>query len=416
MTRQDLPQLPRRPGVYIFKHRKHILYIGKATILAERVRSYFSADLEATRGAHMMKMVAEATMVDHIVTDSVLEALLLEAELIKRHQPSFNSRDKDNKSFWNVVITREDFPRILLVRAHELAMSPDNTVRVGRSTERVVVARSFGPFPHASELKEAMRLIRQLFPYRDLCNPKGDSSSKPCFNRQIGLCPGACDGSISKSEYARTIRHLVLFFRGRKGELVRLLKGEMRNAAKNENFEVASKIKRQIFALEHIRDVSLLKRERGEEGGSYRIEGYDVAHTSGKDVVGVMVVAYDSEVSKSDYRTFKLRSSKGNDDIYSLREILERRLAHHEWMYPRLIVVDGGKAQRNVAEDVLREAGVQIPVVSVVKDEHHKARAIDGSLSARRNREGAILLVNSEAHRFAIAFHRKLRSRSQGIY
>jgi len=185
----------------------------------------------------------------------------------------------------------------------------------------------------------------------------------------------------------------------------------MKTAAKNLKFEEAGKIKRMIFALNHIQDVALLKADPAKIGLSdFRIEAYDVAHISGINVVGVMIVVEDGEPKKSDYRKFKIKTST-NDDNASLREILERRFNHPEWPMPKLIVVDGGTAQVNTTEKALKEWGIQIPIVGVVKDEHHKPKDILGDRTLVRTHDRAILLANNEAHRFAIGYHRTLRGK-----
>ncbi|KKU81207.1 MAG: Excinuclease ABC, C subunit domain protein [Parcubacteria group bacterium GW2011_GWA1_47_8] len=274
-----------------------------------------------------------------------------------------------------------------------------------------------------------------MFPFRDKCSPanlfdktlgvKNKSqqkrlagklhSNKPCFNAQIGLCPGVCAGTVSARDYARTIQHIKLFFEGRKSTLIASLKRDMKRAAKELRFEEASRIKKTLFALSHIQDIALLKQvlprssaSVPHNSASFRIEAYDTAHISGTNTVGVMVVLENNEPKKSDYRKFKIRTST-NDDIASLREILSRRFTHTEWPMPNLLVIDGGKGQVNAAEKALAEWGIVIPVVGVVKDERHRPREIIGNMSARKNYERAILLANSEAHRFAIAYHRNMR-------
>ncbi len=418
-------KLPSTPGVYIFRGPKRaILYIGKATSLRTRVASYFRPDLITTRGPIIVGMIEAATSVDHVETDSVLEALILEAHLIKKHQPPYNTKEKSNKSFNYVVITKEDFPRVLTMRARHLEVEPPSDVKY-----------SFGPFPHGSVLREALALVRKIFPFRDKCKPsfvvpKGltrhdPAGSKPCFYAQLGLCPGVCYGSILKTEYAKTIRRIKLFFEGKKPALLRGLERDMNKSAENLKFEQASRLKKTIFALNHIQDVALLKHnfnsQRAALCETFRIEAYDVSHISGTNTVGVMVALEDGEVKKSDYRKFKIKTST-NDDNASLREILSRRFNHPEWPTPKLIVVDGGKAQVKTAEKVLSERGLKIPVVGVVKDEYHRAREI-----IRGNTKGyplwsprvtlcipddrTILLANSEAHRFAVAYHRTLRGK-----
>ncbi len=399
-------KLPNTPGVYIFRGEKRtILYIGKATSLKTRVASYFRRDVIATRGPIIANMVDVAKTVDTITTDSVLEALILEAHLIKKHQPPYNTKEKDNKSFNYVVITKEEYPRVIIMRLRNLEVEPPSDIKY-----------SFGPFPQGSVLREALSLVRKIFPFRDKCVP---NSGKPCFNAQIGLCPGVCTGNVSRTEYAKTIRHIKLFFEGKKTTLLRTLEREMKNSARILKFEEASRFKKTIFALKHIQDVALLKSEilprRGlGEKETYeikRIEAYDIAHISGTNAVGVMVVLEDGEFKKSDYRKFKLKTST-NDDVASLREVLTRRFEHTEWPLPKLIVVDGGRAQMNMVSRLMNEWGLAIPVVGVVKDEHHHPREI------RKNprtplgfNEREILLANSEAHRFAIQYHRTLREK-----
>lgn len=391
-------KLPDTPGVYIFRGKnRSLLYIGKATSLRTRVASYFRRDVIATRGLIIANMVDVAKTVDTITTDSVLEALILEAHLIKKHQPPYNTKEKDNKSFNYVVITKEEYPRVIIMRLRNLEVRPPSDIKC-----------SFGPFPQGSVLREALSLVRKIFPFRDKCVP---NSGKPCFNAQIGLCPGVCTGNVSRTEYAKTIRHIRLFFEGKKTTLLRTLEREMKNSARALKFEEADRTKKTIFALKHIQDVALLKSENIPRSDLGRIEAYDIAHISGTNAVGVMVVVEDGEVKKSEYRKFKLRTST-NDDIASLREVLTRRFEHTEWPLPKLIVVDGGKTQMNMVSRLMDEWGLAIPVVSVVKDEHHRPREIlKNPRTLLGFSERAILLANSEAHRFAIGYHRTLRGK-----
>ena len=281
-------KLPDTPGVYFFMgENKELLYIGKATSLKDRVKSYFSQDIAVTRGPKIVAMMEKMVDVKWQTTDSVLEALLLEAQLIKKHQPPYNTDEKDDKSFYFVIITKEAFPRVLLVRGRDLEKKRD-----------IKIKYTFGPFPQGGSLKEALRIVRKIFPFRDSCKPFDVKTgvSKPCFNAQLGLCPGVCSGSVDASDYAKTIRNIKLFFEGRKSVIVRTLQKEMGEYAKALEFEKAQQIKRTFFALSHIYDVSLLKKEVMDVSASldiFRIEAYDVAHLSGKDVVGVMTVLED---------------------------------------------------------------------------------------------------------------------------
>ena len=444
-VKKIISRFPDTTGVYIFRARRgggngegKILYIGKATSLRDRVRSYMSKGVFDTRSPLVAKMLSQFDTIDYIKTDSVLEALILEANLIKKHQPEANIKEKDNRSFNFVVITKEDYPRVLVVRGREL----NSKVRPWRiirhrvfNTEHSVsedVSHIFGPFPNGGQLKEALKIIRKMFPYRDKCNPAEallPQKNKPCFNRQIGLCPGVCTGEITKEDYARQIKNIILFFQGNKKRLLKTLEKQMKSFAKVKEFERANIIKRTLFSLNHIQDISLIKNDWStwQVDQSFRIESYDVAHMSGQNVVGVMTVVEDGELKHSDYRKFKIKSQFGGDrfggltakavkavkplgDTGALAEVLTRRLAHIEWRFPDLIVVDGGTAQKRVMEKVLRENKVNILVVSIVKDERHKPKQILGDRKWLEH-EREILLSNSEAHRFAIGFHKKLRGK-----
>lgn len=418
-------KLPDTPGVYFFRSGKKILYIGKATSFRDRVRSYFANDLLHTRGKHIVDMVTLAKTVRCIPTDSVLDAIILEASLIKKHQPPYNTKEKDDKSWNYVVITDEEYPRVLVVRERNI---------FGRlSTTDYKLKTVFGPFPQGTNLKEALKIVRKIFPFRDLCTPcphdgftkpfmRGfvNPSCKPCFNRQIGLCPGVCTGEIGAKEYAERIREIVLFFSGRKAMLYRHLERTMHTHAKALEFEAAGECKRMIFALRHIKDVTLINEEvrshsqkiSGARSKPFRIEAYDIAHISGVYTVGVMTVVLDGHAKKSDYRKFKIRiAAERPDDTLHLEEVLTRRLGHKEWVTPDLIVVDGGVAQKRRAEKTLKGLGISVPVVSVVKDERHKPRVILGNKELALSYERGILIANGEAHRFAVAYHRQLRGK-----
>lgn len=404
MKSHDLSKfkLPDSPGVYFFKCGGKILYIGKATSLRNRVKSYFVGDLLSTRGPRIVQMVEKATSITFEKTDSVLEALLLEAELIKKHQPHFNTDEKDDKSFNCVVITEEEFPRVLIIRKKELDF---HTLTANGYKLKAI----YGPFPHGFQLREAMKIIRKIFPYRD--NKCLSKNGAPCFNRQLGLCPGVCTGEISKQEYALIILNLKLLFSGKKRRILKNLKRAMKSAAKKQEFERAGEIKKTLFALTHIQDVSLLKKSADQVQSEvpYRIEAYDIAHTSGTAAVGAMVVLENGLPKNTGYRKFKIKGEFGNNDIASLKEVISRRLDHNEWPLPRLFVADGGLSQKKAIEEISRARGLSINVVAVTKNNHHKPEKILGDEITVRAQRQAILLSNSEAHRFALNFHKKHR-------
>lgn len=437
MKKSDLKKinLPKSPGVYFFLKNKEILYIGKATSLSDRVKSYFSKDLIETRGPMILDMVTQSTSIRYEKTDSVLEALILESNLIKKHQPKYNTKEKDNKSFNYVCITNEDIPKVLIVRGRVLKMS-----RVS-----LVYKDIFGPFPNGAQLKEAMKIIRRIFPYIDEQSSKKNNVE---FYRQLGLAPeikGASqkisfqkvlgsprqksslkmearpdhfekEFSVTLLEYKKNIKNLKLFFEGKKKCVITNLKKEMLSFAKKKEFEKANEVKKKIFALNHINDIALIKEESQNylnyTNSNFRIEAYDVAHMSGENMVGVMVVVEGGELNKKEYRKFVVRTVDRPDDTKALAEILDRRLAHKEWHNPDLIVVDGGLAQINKAKQILKNNKILIPVVSVLKDDRHKAKAIIGDDILIKKYKKEILLANAESHRFAIVFHKLKRSKA----
>lgn len=421
MNYQELKNknLPDTPGVYFFLGpKKEILYVGKATSLRDRVKSYFTAQLPLTRGERFVEMVEKSKQIDFLSTESVLEALILEANKIQQYEPPYNTIGKDDKSFNYVVITDEDYPRVRVVRGKEISYGSDESLK------GCFIA---GPFPYGGELREALKIIRKIFPYRDdRCTPwneqKNPENPKACWNAQIGLCPGVCTGKIDKTEYRKQIKRIKLFFQGKKNELTKNLEKDMKKAAKEEKFEKAVKLRRMLFALEHIEDIALIKHDLGRvrEAGTFRIESYDIAHLSGKETVGVMIAIENGELDKSQYRKFKIRGKSGKvkiDDTNNLKEVLTRRFTHPEWPFPNLIVIDGGVGQINAAkkalEDIsdLTQKALNIEIVSVVKDLRHKAKGILGMKHEFEVHRKSILLANSEAHRFAITYHRKLRTK-----
>lgn len=414
MIRQDITKkkLPDAPGVYFFlDEKKKTMYIGKATSLRDRVKSYFPSTalgtgaLLETRGPLIVDMVFKSSDLKWQETDSVLEALILEANLIKKYKPYYNTKEKDDKSFNYVCFTKEDLPKLSVRRGKEINF---DMMTDEKGTKFSVC---YGPYTSGSALREALNIIRKIFPYLD---EKSRVRGRYEFYRQLGLVPDISEeeGII---EYKKMIRHLKLFFDGKKRDLIKSLEKEMKAYAKKLEFERADAAKRMIFALTHIRDVSLIKEENlSEKSGdrAFRIEAYDVAHMSGKSMVGVMTVVLDGEVEKKEYRKFNIKGFDASNDTGALGQIIERRLGHPEWPMPALIVVDGAKPQINIAESTLGRYGARIPVVSVVKDEFHRPRGILGDAKMGQKYEKEILLANSEAHRFAIGFHREKRSKS----
>ena len=394
--------VPESPGVYLMRgERGQILYIGKAVNLKRRVASYF----QKAHDARLEKLTSEVRKIDYQKTDSVLEALILESALIKKHQPPYNVREKDDKSFLFVEFTREKFPRLMLMRGQE-----------------TLGGTRFGPFVSPSGLREALKILRRIFPW-SIHDPAVIKKplSRPCFERQIGLCPGTCAGAISSRDYRKNVIKLKLFFRGKKKRIVRALESEMKEASRALEFEKAAQIKRQLFALRHIRDTAVVSRSpvfgswsasrRMEIGSSAkRIEGYDVSNISGTSAVGSMVVFEGNAPKKSGYRKFRVKTVSGSNDIAMLREIISRRLTHAEWPRPDLMLIDGGLGQVRAAKTALAEKGFSIPIIGIAKGPERKKNEFIGAVP-RWTSEKNLIAVRNEAHRFAVSYHRKLRAR-----
>jgi excinuclease ABC subunit C len=455
---------PEMPGVYTMRDASgKILYIGKAGNLRRRVSSYF---LKA-HDARIERLMQEVREIEYEETDTALEALILEAKRIKEHHPLYNIREQDDKSFLYVAITREAFPRVLLVRGKDM----------GRLNllQKVKPSRTFGPFASAASIREALRILRRIFPWSTHTSPnppllrgemeegwdahsqysgsrtaeRGSTSGakkqagRPCFDHEVGLCPGTCVGAADKREYRKNVRRLVGIFEGKKNSVVRELEREMEKASKALEFETAAKLRKQIFALRHVQDVALLRDEEFStkrltlNAKSYRIEGYDISNISGTSAVGSMVVFMNGEPDKSEYRKFKIKTVAQSDDVGMLKEVLRRRFRRYPleegnsicgksnrrrrfdfqnsksdfWALPNLILVDGGRGQVNAAREVLNEVGLKVPVVGVAKGPKRKWNDIIGNVPAGVS-PGTLVKVRDEAHRFAVAYHKKLRGRN----
>lgn len=411
--------MPDGPGVYLYKDaRGKILYIGKATSLKRRVSSYFNRPQDA----RIEKMLREAAEIDYLKKPTAIEALILEANLIKRYGPPYNIRDKDSKSFLYLVITKDDYPKPLLIRGADM---PDDAAKRYQNV--------FGPYTSPNALRAALDLVRKVFPW-STCEPpektqREQKKKRACFYYHLGLCPGVCIGAISKKDYKKIIRDLITFFAGKKDEILKAYQKEMKIAVTEERFEDAAALRNKIYFLEHIRDIAILKREddgrtaadgrTADKGGRLfgRIEGYDISNISGTSSVASMVVFENGAPAKQEYRKFRIKTVEGSHDVASLKETLERRF-RNPWRLPDLILIDGGKAQVNVARRVVADAGLGIPVVGLAKGARRKnneliCHDVDSRLCASCEKHLDILIaVRDEAHRFAVKYHRRLRASS----
>ena len=419
MVKTSVPykKFPETPGVYIMKDiAGRVLYVGKAGNLRRRVSSYF----ERPHDMRIQTLVSKISHIDFEQKETALEALIREAELIKKITPPFNVREKDDKSFLYFEITREKFPRVLLVRGA-------GAVAVGGKGGRAVASQGqrFGPFTSASSAREALRILRRIFPWSTHDPDEIGRMLRPCFNYEIGLCPGTCVGAITHEDYLKNIERLKLFFEGKKVRIIRALEKDMKAAAKKQEFEKAAALRRQMFALRHIQDTALISDNDALVTGSaagraaavsagmalkngYRIEGYDISNISGTSAVGSMVVFEDGEPNKNEYRKFRIRSIFQPNDVGMLKEVLERRFARSDWPMPDLVLIDGGLAQVNTARRVLLRAGIKVPIIGIAKGPKRDRNDIIG-LVPKGVQKATLVKVRDEAHRFAISYHKALR-------
>jgi excinuclease ABC subunit C len=383
--------LPSTPGVYLMRNKRGvIIYVGKAVNLKRRVSSYFTRPQDARISA----LVNEVVAIDHEDAGSALEALIVEAARIKEFLPFYNIEQKDDKSFTYVEFTEEDYPRVQLVR--------------GRSP---IKGRRYGPFLADRPIREGMQILRRIIPYAT--HAPGKLGERPCFDYQIGLCPGTCAGLVDRRTYRAAIRKLELILSGKQKQVTAILKRDMRAAAHALEFERAEKIRRTLFALEHVNDTSIITREevQRDRERTVRVEGYDISNTMGNQSVGSMVVFVNGEPEKASYRLFKIKSVSQPDDYASLAEVISRRIGHDEWPMPDVFLIDGGAGQVHAVKTVLRGAGIKVPVVGIAKGAERKRDDIIGAVPHTVSVE-TLIRVRDEAHRFAIKNHRKMRGKA----
>lgn len=414
--------------MYFDKYDK-ILYVGKATSLKKRVSSYFNK----AHDNRIAELVSKIARIDYIQTSTVIEALVLEANKIREFRPPYNVLLKDDKSFLYLVITNEDFPKPLLMRGLELereGIKPFQKELSAKAKKKYLAV--YGPYTSGTSLKRALDLIRKAIPWSVCEPPSVTGRTRPCFDAQIKRCPGVCTGKIDKRTYRKYIRQLMLFFAGGRSTLIKQFEREMKQLAKEQHFEEAEVVRRKWFALEHIQDVALITREEFDlpyaapkefmidlDG---RIEAYDISNISGTSAVGSMVVFEEGRPAKNKYRKFKIKSVIGANDVAMMEEVMRRRLQRSltqpkAWELPQVMIIDGGQPQVNRVKSILNEFGIDVPVIGIAKGFDRKQ---DELIFDRTNIELARLAVagkerfqkaRDEAHRFAVAYHRKLRSK-----
>lgn len=412
----DKSKIPHKSGVYIFKDNKNnVLYVGKAVDLYSRVSSYFNSASHPAKTAVLVENIRE---IETIIVESELEALILEANLIKRHLPPFNIRLTDDKDYLYIIVTKEDYPQIITARKKDLKRS----------------IKYFGPFPSSRTVKDTLKKLRRVFPW--CAAPRKDRlrGNRPCFYYHLGLCPGACVGKISKEEYRKIISMFIKFMDGKKQEIAEELILEMGKASKDLEFEEAERVKRILAGINYITQTNQVKsylenpnflesqredslrelmKYLGLEKIPERIECFDISNLQGGNATGSMVVLVQGEIDKSQYRRFKIKISGKINDVGMHKEMFLRRIKHKGWPTPDLILVDGGKGQIGVYREILENIGFKIPVFGLAKREEW-IYGINGEvIKLPKKSLGLRLLqkIRDEAHRFAINYHKKLRTK-----
>lgn len=417
----DLKGIPDNPGVYLYANKDGtIIYVGKAKNLKNRLSSYFAANLLPKTKL----LMEEAYKVMAIKVNSEIEALLLEAKLIKKYYPKYNIALKDDKSNLYIGITKDKYPRILPLRKTQLPLEELKYV--------------YGPFTHGLATKKILKMARRAFPYSQHL-----PGNRVCLYKQIGLC-NPCPSEIeletdlNKKEelikkYKKNIKNIRKFLNGEFNSLKHSLETQMKESAKVNDFESAAMLKRQIDYInlittptvspyEYIRDPNLIEDIRLKESEDLkqilkpffninkisRIECFDIAHLMGTNPTASMVTFIDGEADKTYYRHFKIRRRQGNSDVDSIKEVLIRRKQHFEdWGVADLIIVDGGKPQVSVAQDVIWD----IPLIGLAKQFetiviYHEGKFVEIKLP---NGPAKYLVqrLRDEAHRFARRLHHK---------
>lgn len=439
LLESKLTELPKEPGVYFHKDKKgDIIYVGKAAVLRNRVRQYFQQS--RTRDAKTEALVGEIADVDWMTVESELEALFLEAEMIRRYMPRYNILLRDDKSLSYIRIDYDsDYPTVSTTR---------RPLDDG--------ARYFGPYFSTQAVRQALKLLRRVFPF---ATKRTVGQKRATLHYHLGLDPGLEEGKTNLEDYRTNLRKLIAIIQGRRKTIVKELEADMKRAAKAKEFERAAKLRNQLYALQGLNKqvifsdkefldiskdhalnelVSLLSMKEFPR----RIEGYDISHMQGTDVVASMVVFTNGVSDKAQYRKFKTKIDH-NNDFYNMNETLKRRLSERNrkaWDLPSLVLIDGGKGQLDAAIQARDEQGCgQIPFIGLAKREEqiviHTSKSKLKLNELRLHQLGGFatesddfILVNlphntnlvkllqrirDESHRFAVSYHSVLKIKRQ---
>jgi excinuclease ABC subunit C len=417
---------PTSAGVYLMKDAQgRVIYIGKAKNLRARAGSYFQKGSGEDR--RIKDWIGEVADVDFLAAESEVDALLMEARLIKDIQPKHNADLKDDKSFPYLQITvGEDFPRVNFTRE-----PLDRGVKL------------FGPFPRAKSLRGAIQVLQKIFKFRT-CSLDIDEADprwrwfRPCLLHSINQCTAPCNLRINQEAYRKDIRRLVMFLEGKRDVVLKELEDEMKEASKALQFEKAARLRDELKALQNLnlrgdlakhaqpevfyqdpkKGLKGLQKVLRLESMPRTIHGVDIAHLGGTETVGSLVTFIDGLPFKPGYRRYRIKSVAGVDDFASIREVVSRRvrgLQERDEPFPDIFLIDGGKGQLHAALDAFGALGIEPPtVISLAKQEEEiyvPGRPEPIVLSRRSFSLRLLQYVRDESHRFAQHYHHMLRSK-----
>jgi excinuclease ABC subunit C len=423
---EKVRQFPTSPGIYLMKDAQgRVIYVGKAKNLRSRAGSYFQKTAAGDR--RICDWIGEVADVDFLAADSEVDALLLEARLIKDIQPRHNQELKDDKSFpYLQITTSEDFPRVNFTRE-----PLDHGVKL------------YGPFPRAKSLRGAIQVLQRIFKFRT-CSLDIEEDDprwrwfRPCLLHSINQCTAPCNLRVDHEAYRTDIRRLRLFLDGKKDVVLSELKEEMAAASKGLQFEKAARLRDEIKALETLnlrgdlakhaqpevfyvdprKGLKGLKKVLELESIPRTIDGVDIAHLGGTETVGSLVTFIDGLPFKPGYRRYRIKSVPGVDDFASIREVVSRRiqgLRERDEPFPDIFLIDGGKGQLGAALDAFAALKVAPPtLISLAKREEEifvPGRPDPIVLSRRSFALRLLQYVRDEAHRFAQHYHHMLRKK-----
>jgi len=447
---EQLDKAPDLPGCYIYRDKSGtVLYVGKAINLKRRVKSYFQRfDYQIVRIRNMIKQIDS---IEYVVADNDLEAFILETNLIRKYKPKYNVSKKDDKNYsWIMIDPSLDFPKIELVRKRT-----------------VKKAFYIGPYAAQYPLKHILETLRKIFPYRT-CNRVitekngriSSSNSKPCLYWYLGLCNAPCAGYLTKKDYRQNVTHIKNFLVNKKEKVLDGLKTNMINLAAQRKFEAAAKIRDKISDLVYLGTKVEIEESTDEmnfrklkaEGQNralkeliealpelkikfkknLKIECYDISNIQGAYAVGSMVVFVDGKPAKDLYRKFRIKTNNTPDDFLMHREVQQRRFKKYLdksedksfKTLPDLIIIDGGKGQLSSAYQTQKELDVNVPVIGLAKrfedifivdDQNGRIDFVKRSLHRQSQARYLIQRIRDEAHRFAITYHRQVRSREESL-